>query len=371
MRERTGQVSFNKKLNHWVARVGYTNSNGKRTAVQRKAESKVQAKAIVKELIGKLAEGGREILEIEKLSFNDLANYYEKHYAKPAKFVDDRKVEGLRNLKSVKGFLRVFRAYFGQMKLNCITYGDILSYRNMRLTVETHYKKPRTITTMNRELACLRRMFNIGTRQGWLVKNPLNCGESLIDVSAERRRERVLTGEEERDLLAVCTGRRKRLRILIICLLDSGARRGETLLLKFSDLDFQNKLITFRALNTKTLKARQVAMTARVHKELSTLWEDSDKDLNALVFNFKCVRKAFENACKEVGIETGSPFGITLHSLRHTAATRLINANLPIQMVGRILSHQNPQTTYRYLTASNETLYKAASIFESLQAGPE
>ena len=85
-------------------------------------------------------------------------------------------------------------------------------------------------------------------------------------------------------------------------------------------------------------------------------------------FNFKCVRNSFENACRKAGIETGSPFGITLHSLRHTAATRLINGNLPIQMVGRILSHQNPQTTYRYLTANNETLYKAASIFESIQA---
>lgn len=371
MRERTGQVIFNKKLNHWVARVGYTNSNGKRTAMQRKAVNKVQAKAIVKELIAKLKAGGRESIEIEKLSFNDLANYYEKHYAKPAKFVDNRKVEGLRNLKRVTGFLKLFRDYFGQMKLIRITYGEILAYRNMRLTVATHYKKPRTIATMNRELACLRRIFNIGIRQGWLLRNPINCGESLIDISAERRRDRVLTLEEERDLLHACVGRRKHLKALVICLLDSGARKGETLLLKFADLDFENKLMTFQALNTKTLKTRQVAMTARVLQELKTLWENSNGDLNSLVFKFKGVRKSFENSCKEVGIETGRPFGITLHSLRHTAATRLINGNLPIQMVGRILSHQNPQTTYRYLTANNETLYRAASIFESIQVGSQ
>ncbi len=129
--------------------------------------------------------------------------------------------------------------------------------------------------------------------------------------------------------------------------------------------------MTFQALNTKTLKTRQVAMTARVLQELKTLWENSNGDLNSLVFKFKGVRKSFENSCKEVGIETGRPFGITLHSLRHTAATRLINGNLPIQMVGRILSHQNPQTTYRYLTANNETLYRAASIFESIQVGSQ
>jgi integrase len=69
--------------------------------------------------------------------------------------------------------------------------------------------------------------------------------------------------EEEKRLLDVCIGRRKHLRPLIICLLDTGARRGETFKLKFSDLDFQNRLITYQALNTKTLKTRQVAMTNR------------------------------------------------------------------------------------------------------------
>jgi hypothetical protein len=40
---------------------------------------------------------------------------------------------------------------------------------------------------------------------------------------------------------------------------------------------------------------------------------------------------------------------------------------MPIQMVGRILAHQNPQTTYRYLSANEETLYQASEILESYQ----
>ncbi len=38
-----------------------------------------------------------------------------------------------------------------------------------------------------------------------------------------------------------------------------------------------------------------------------------------------------------------------------------------IQLVGRILGHQQPQTTYRYLSANDETLRQAASILESIQ----
>lgn len=369
MRERTGQIFKNEKNNTWIARVCYKNTNGKRTAVQRNAENRTSARKVLTELLDQLDNGGRATIDASKMTFNDLADYYEKHYAKPAKFVDDRKVEGMRNLSRIKGFLELFRTHFGRTRLSTVTYGDILEYRNLRLRVPTHYKRERTITTMNRELACLRRVFNIAVRQGWIARNPINCGEPLIDISAERRRDRILTLEEEGRLLKACTGKRSHVLPLIVCLLDTGARRGETLALRFADLDFENRLITYQALNTKTLKTRQVAMTKRVYEVLLDLWSKSDQDLGALVFSFKSVKTAFGNACVEANIETGRPFGITLHSLRHTAATRLVMGQMPIQMVGRILSHQNPQTTYRYLSANNETLYKAASILESVQSG--
>ncbi len=112
-------------------------------------------------------------------------------------------------------------------------------------------------------------------------------------------------------------------------------------------------------------------MTSRVDNELSKLWGNSSKNADELVFKMKDVRKSFENACIAANIPTGRPFGITPHSLRHSAATRLINNHLPIQMVSRILSHENPQTTYRYLSSTDETLRQAASIFESIQENSE
>lgn len=367
MRERRGQISKNKRNGLWTARVCYQNTNGKRTAIQRTAKDKADAKKILKQLLETLENGGRKAIDVEKLVFNDLCDYYEKQYAKTAKFVDNRKIEGLRDIGRVKGFIKQFRNYFGKIKLRQIAYDDILVYRNKRLKMQTHYKKPRTIATMNRELASLRRIFNIGIRQGWIERNPMSCGESLIDISAERRRERILTLDEQKRLLDACTGKRAHLKPLIICLLSTGARKGETLKLKWKDVDFENRLITFQALNTKTLKTRKVGIPNQLVDVLSALWNESDKKAGSLVFNMKCVRGAFDGACKEANIETGRPFGITLHSLRHTVAVRLVKGQMPIQMVGRILSHQNPQTTYRYLTADDETLYQAAAILEMQQ----
>jgi integrase len=212
-------------------------------------------------------------------------------------------------------------------------------------------------------------MLNISLRQGWISKNPFNAGEPLIIVSGERKRERILTVEEEVRLLAACDHpQRKHLKPLLIALLDTGARKGEMLKLHWTDVCFVTRMITFRALNTKTLKSRSVAMTNRLYGELAALWESSNKDLRSRVFGISDnVRHSFKSACKEAEIKHGGIDGMTIHSLRHTAATRLVQGQMPIQMVGRILGHTQVNTTYRYLSANAEIAQQAAAIFDALQ----
>ncbi len=77
MRERIGQIFENKKTGNWVARVAYKNTNGKKTAIQQTAKNKEDAKKILRKLIEKLSDGGRKRIDAEKLTFNDLADYYE------------------------------------------------------------------------------------------------------------------------------------------------------------------------------------------------------------------------------------------------------------------------------------------------------
>ncbi len=76
------------------------------------------------------------------------------------------------------------------------------------------------------------------------------------------------------------------------------------------------------------------------------------------------------SVCKAAGVKYGGVDGLTLHPLRHTAATRLVKGQMPLQIVGRILGHSQPQTTYRYLSADTEAAARAAAILESFQAQP-
>lgn len=365
-KDRSGYV-YQDKQGAWYARTTITNVSGKRRNIKRRAKDKSDAKDTLKIILRQLDDEGSKVVDAARMTFNDLADYYETHYLKPAEYVDGRRVAGLRDVQRAKGFLVSFREYFGKRRLRDITYGDIHTYRAERLQTPTQYKRPPTIASMNREFVVLRRILNIGVREGWLQRNPFNAGDPLIDVSAERMRERILTLDEERRLLDACGHpKRSHLRPLLICLLDTGARKSEMLKLRWSDVDFVARTITIQAMTTKTLKTRQVAMTTRMYHELLQLWEASSKAPDARVLGITDnVRRSFSSACKIAGIKEGGIDGLTLHALRHTAATRLVKGQMPLQMVGRILGHSQPQTTYRYLSTNSETAQQAAAIFDS------
>lgn len=62
---------------------------------------------------------------------------------------------------------------------------------------------------------------------------------------------------------------------------------------------------------------------------------------------------------------------VRFHDLRHTAATRLVAAHLPLPEVGRVLGHTQANTTYRYVNANIETTRRAAALLDAFNQGVE
>lgn len=206
-------------------------------------------------------------------------------------------------------------------------------------------------------------MMGIAEREGWIIKNPFDMGEPLINPADEKKRERILSREEEMRLLEACTGRTSHLRPILICALDTGMRHGEILKLIWADIDFTNGLITVRAFNTKTMRERQVAMTIRLEQELWKLYQTA-QNKNALVFGIKDNVKRSFNTVRS----TAKLPDVRFHDLRHTAATRLVAKHLPLSEVGRVLGHTQPTTTYRYVNSNVETAKRAALALDTFQA---
>lgn len=369
---RSGYVFQNSK-GAWYARTTITDANGNRRNVKRRAKDKQDAKNLLKALLKEIDAEGVKAVDLSKLTFNDLADFYSANYCKPAEYVDGKKVSGLRDVYRAQYSVARFREYFGRRRLRDIAYEDVRSYYTTRLKQHTHFKRPPNVATMNRELGVLRRLFNIAVRQGWMLRNPFSAGEPLISPASERKRERILSFSEECKLLEACDATLwPFLRPLIICLLDSGSRLSEFLQhLRWHSVCFDSRTIIIEAMTTKTLKTRQVTMTGRMFQELMAMSEAAISD-DERVFKatLRQARFGLLHACKAAGIEYGSPHGITFHSFRHTAAVRLIKGQMPLQMVGRILGHSQPQTTYRYLSADAETTAQAAAIFEAFQNQP-
>lgn len=371
MRQRSGYVYHDEKEGCWIARTQVTDDNGKRRNVKRRAKSKTEAETKLKALLRQIDDEGSRVVDFNLLTFNCLADYYEQHYLKPAEYVNGQKILGLRDVARPKELMKHFRAFFGKKKLREITYGDLLIYRERRFKVQTQYKRQRTLASWNREAAVLRRILNIACQQGWILKNPFHCGDPLIIVSAERRRDKILTIAEEARMLEACDSHpyRSHLKSLLIFLIDTGCRKGEALKLRWRSVCFESRVINIEATTTKTLRSRQVVMTERVYEELATLHHLSIKDADAQVFSItNNVRKSFASVCKVAGIKHGGIDGLTLHSLRHTAATRLVQSGMNPQLAGRLLGHSQPSTTFRYLSADIETAKQAARILEALQA---
>src|ERR1051325_3152997 len=360
-KEKRGYV-FKDKYNRWFARTSYRDETGKYHNVKKVARDRAHAKEVLKGLLRELDDHGGKSIEAAKMTFNELADYYERTYLIEPQYVGDRKVAGLRSYTDGKLRLKTLCDYFGKRKLREISHSDIDKFRLVRLGTKTKHEKQRSIATVNRDLGILRRVLNVALAQGWIHRSPFTMGKTLISIGDERPRERILTREEEERLLAACTGWRAHLRPIIICALDTGMRRGELFKLVWSDVDFENKLITIRAFNTKTMRQRQIGMTDRLASELAVLCAKNPYP-EALLFGIGSTKGAWNKVRTKAGV-----MDLRFHDLRHTYATRLVSRRLPLSEAGRVLGHTQPTTTYRYVNANVETARRAADALNELHS---
>ncbi|MDX2040500.1 MAG: site-specific integrase [Acidobacteriota bacterium] len=364
-KERSGSIKFDEARNVYIVRVTYTSEQGKRKDIRRNLENKTEANRELKRLLRNLDDHGGRIVDGARMTFNELASFYaEKKLVAPT-YKGETRIAGMRSWRNQRGFLKNLQSYFGRQRIQSITHADIETYRAARLQEKTAHGKERGITGVNRELALLRAILNHARRNGWLVRNPFEQGDSLISHADENRRNRILTPDEEVRLLSVCDDfRRRHLRPIIIAAIDTGMRFGELKSLRWSDVDFDANLIRVRKTTTKTWEARTIGMTARLGEELQQLWDIGTSDVSESVFGIKNhVKTSFTTARSLAGIED-----LHFHDLRHTATTRMIQAGMPPMEVMKITGHKQMTTFLRYLNSDHQTARRAAEALDVLYA---
>jgi integrase len=163
---------------------------------------------------------------------------------------------------------------------------------------------------------------------------------------------RTLTRDEERRLLAALDDPRDR--TLVVAALDSLARLGSLLALTWKD-DRGSHLVFRRTKNGKTYR---VPISRRLRAALDTM---PDRD-EAYVFAHRRTAKkpdhwrsivgnVLERACAKAGVPFGRP-DITFHSLRHTGASRMIEAGTDLKTVQELGGWSDIRLLMRYVHPS-------------------
>lgn len=342
------------------ARFVYTDGEGKRREKHVKAESKTHARELHDKMEREFRDHGQQTIDATRMTFRQLAEIYEKARLQPAEYKGDRKIAGRRSYKAPQGYLRTLNAYFGSKRIKSITHADVEKFKLERLKTPTPSGKERTIASINRELEVMRAMMRFSVRSGWIIKSPFETGDTLISKADEIQRERVLSREEEARLLLACTGRRSHLRPFLIAALDTAMRRGELIQLKWSDVDFENRRISVRAMTTKTARSRTVPISSRLLEELKSLFENAKQDSDSVFGISDNVKNGFASACNAAGIED-----FRLHDCRHTAITRMIQAGMTPMQVMKISGHTQMSTFARYVNADDDAVKRAAAAIDS------
>jgi integrase len=361
----TGYVSFDKKADKYFFRFQYTDERGKRRQIRRLCTSESNAKSELRKAINKHeAAGGDEHIHAgERMKFKELAERYEKSKVFAAQYKSNRKVAGLRSHKTVKLFLDVLKAEFGERLINQIKPSHIEQYKLKRINTPTKNGTERAISSVNRELMIFRVCLNFAVREGFLQTNPFTkC--SVISTADETARTRTLSFDEEKRLLAALEYRNKQnvqtivhIKPVVVAAIDLGARRGELFKLLWKDIDFENRIAHIRAENTKTQTARFVGLTDRLHEILSKLWSKSPKQLEMRVFGItNNISKAWKTALRVAEIED-----LHFHDLRHTFASRVIASGVHTTIAMHLTGHKQLSTFQRYNNVSVESARQAAN----------
>lgn len=226
--------------------------------------------------------------------------------------------------------------------------------------------RKRANSTINSYKAALSTICNFAIYKGMLKANPCRGIRSL---PLDNRRERYLTQSEVQDLLVACKASDwKRLYLLVLMAVTTGARKGELLSLKWKYIELKEGIAHLP--DTKNGRPRDLPLTERVIAELIKIRGVGD----ALVFPSERkpdkpfeFRKQWIKALTVSGIEIGEgKRKVVFHSLRHTAASHLVMNGISSLEVAGIMGHKSLQTTLRYTHTDNESKKK---VIDSVMGG--
>jgi len=271
-----------------------------------------------------------------------------------------------RSWKRYQVSLKSLRPWFDPKRLDEIRADDIERFKQARL------QAGRSPSTVNRDLACLRRILSFALQLDLLLTTPFV--RKKVRFLKERGRERILTFDEERRYLKAA---RNPLRDVATLMLEMGLRPEEVCSIRRENIHLATLPPFLHVPGGKTKNAkRDVVVTERARETLKRRLIQAKGDYIFPVRvgrGFDWSRPMWElhpshyQALEESEIQP--PFQI--YDLRHTYGTRAIESGTDPLTLMRLMGHQDLKTTMRYVHLSKTHLVEAQIRIERYRARRE
>lgn len=334
-----------KKRSKWY--IDYYQPDGKRIR-QAVSRYKEQAELALKKVEIEIAEG--KYLDVKRGKEMTFKVFAEKFRLK---HIRRRNRSYLKQECLLDGLIK----HFGKRMMHEMNVQDIDDFLQ-------HRQETRTASTVNKDLAMLKSMFNRANEWGDLVDCNPTRSLKLLDENNERCR--YLTQEEQERLLSACSGL---LRMVVLIAFKTGLRWGEIINLKWQQapmsnyVDFEHNSIFIHESLAKSKKSRYVPLAPSVKQALLDYPQRSETGY--IFVNPKTdkrivtLKKSFHTAIKKAKIED-----FHFHDLRHCFASDLVRKGVDLFVIQKLLGHSSPKMTMRYAHLRKDQLSEAIQFLD-------
>lgn len=291
-----------------------------------------------------IQQGGDPQADIKKKRNEMTYSEFMEEYYLP--YVDARR-------RSAKGYRQMYTTHlkhvFGDIKVNQISRRQVQAFH------DDLKSQGLANATCNRYLALIKSSFNIGIKTMEVI-DARNPAEGL-KMFEEIGRDRHLDEDELKRLIPVLLEADSTIARITRFLLATGLRLGECLNCRWEHIDIQNKVMTIPSTNAKSKKTDSIPLNDAAIQVLGECANDTDYPFTNPRTGkpFVSIKKGFQKLMEQAGIE-----GVTAHTLRHTAASMMINAGRSLYDVQKVLRHSSSTVTEKYAHLSQQTVMDAS-----------
>jgi integrase len=272
---------------------------------------------------------------------------------------------------------------FGKKLVVDIEPEDIGRYQRARLAEDASNR------TVNIEIGCIRAVMK---RYGFWARI-----QPWVEMLKEREDAGyALTRAEESALLAECSKSHSRVLLpFIVLAIETAARYGTLRRLRWGNVDFSKRSLTFGHDKTRAGSGREIPLMPRA-LETFAIWAQSfpDRQPNDFVFPHERygfsgaegvfgfteaktfdtdptrptagIKRAWECARKRAGLEN-----VRLHDLRHTGVSRMIARGVPLPIIAKIVGWSPSMLAKMAARYGHYSLEEMRSAMESIDRAPE